>query len=80
MPIFEYVCKACGREFEEIVLGQDQTVPCPACASKKTEKLMSRCRHKSGGGGDYGAPSSGGGGGGGGGCSGCSGGSCATCH
>ncbi len=78
MPIYEYVCKACGREFEELVFGQDTEVACPACASKKTEKLMSRCRHKSSGGSDFGAPSSGGGGGGG--CAGCSGGSCATCH
>lgn len=76
MPIFEYVCKACGKEFEELVFG-NAAVTCPVCASTKTEKLMSRCRHKSGGGGgDYAAASASSGGGG---CSGCAGGNCASC-
>ena len=76
MPIYEYRCKACGVAFEELVFG-DKNPPCPACNSKRTEKLMSCCRHKTGGGGgDYAAPSSSGGGGG---CAGCSGGNCASC-
>lgn len=76
MPIFEYKCGRCGQEFEELVFGDDAPA-CPACGSKKTSKLMSRCRAKSGGDdGGSDAPSSGGGGG----CSGCSGGSCSTCH
>ncbi|EPR35678.1 regulatory protein, FmdB family [Alkalidesulfovibrio alkalitolerans DSM 16529] len=76
MPIYEFVCEKCGREFEELVFG-DARPPCPACAASDTKKLMSRCRHKSGGaGGDFAPsmPSSGGSG-----CAGCSGGSCATC-
>lgn len=78
MPIFEYACEKCGNEFEEIVFGSNDTVKCPACGSDKTGKLMSCCRHKSGGAApDLGAvpsmPSSGGG------CSGCSGGNCSTC-
>lgn len=79
MPIFEYACEKCGKEFEEIVFGDDSDVKCPACGSDKTGKLMSSCRHKSGGASfDLGAspapaPS------GGSGCSGCSGGDCSSC-
>ncbi|WP_029896710.1 FmdB family zinc ribbon protein [Desulfohalovibrio reitneri] len=76
MPIFEYKCAACGREFEELVFG-DQAPACPDCASHDTKKLMSSCRHKHGGGSsglDFTPPT-----GSGGGCSGCSGGSCSTC-
>lgn len=78
MPIFEYVCDKCGKEFEELVFG-DATPPCPKCASTKTRKLMSRCRHTSGGGGGEYAPSTPSSSGGRSGCAGCSGGSCATC-
>ena len=82
MPIFEYVCKRCKNQFEELVFSQDEQTVCPSCGSTKTEKLMSCCRSKVGsGGGDHEAPAatapsrpSGGG------CSGCSGGSCSSCH
>ncbi|MCA9090794.1 MAG: zinc ribbon domain-containing protein [Planctomycetaceae bacterium] len=40
MPIFEYRCSDCGAEFEELVRAGEQP-PCPRCASKKLEKLMS---------------------------------------
>ena len=49
MPIFEYKCDDCGREFEELVFDQDETPACPRCGSEKTGKLMSCCRFKSGG-------------------------------
>ncbi|MDO5483416.1 MAG: zinc ribbon domain-containing protein [Desulfovibrionaceae bacterium] len=75
MPIYEYSCEKCGREFEELVF-DDQPPACPHCGSAHTHKLMSRCAHCSGGSGDY-APSSSSGGGGG--CAGCSGGNCASC-
>ncbi len=77
MPIYEYHCDLCQRDFEELVF-DDKNPPCPECGGAKTHKLMSRpCRHRdSDGGGDYSAPSSGGGGG----CAGCSGGNCASCH
>jgi putative FmdB family regulatory protein len=40
MPIFEYECRACGREFELLVRTGD--VPaCPACASQDLAKLLS---------------------------------------
>lgn len=77
MPIYEYHCVDCGKEFEELVFGEE-AVRCPHCRSEKTDKLMSRCRHKSGGGSDpvgLGAsPSSGSS------CSGCTATSCSTCH
>ncbi len=84
MPIFEYRCEACGKEFEELVFG-NQDVPCPACGSTQTGKLMSRCRFKNGGGrdslGEASDPSSGSSGvSSGSSCAGCSGGNCATCH
>ncbi|MDR3641243.1 MAG: zinc ribbon domain-containing protein [Humidesulfovibrio sp.] len=81
MPIFEYSCRDCGKAFEELVLGQEEDVACPHCGSAKTEKLMSCCRSKVGGGHDAeasigsAAPAPSGGG-----CSGCSGGSCSSCH
>jgi putative FmdB family regulatory protein len=40
MPIFEYACKACGREFETLV--RAGTPPaCPDCASTELERLLS---------------------------------------
>jgi putative FmdB family regulatory protein len=43
MPIYEYRCEECGKVFEEIVSSnQIKPLPCPACTSQKTEKLMSR--------------------------------------
>lgn len=77
MPIYEYLCEDCGKEFEELVFG-DQKVRCPHCRSKKTGKLMSCCWHKSGGSSDAlgaaGSPGSGSS------CSGCTASSCSTCH
>lgn len=40
MPLFEYVCKTCGFEFEELRKASD-TVPCLKCKSV-TEKKVSR--------------------------------------
>jgi putative FmdB family regulatory protein len=40
MPIFEYECRACGHEFEQLVRTGD--VPaCPSCTSRELEKLLS---------------------------------------
>jgi putative FmdB family regulatory protein len=34
MPLFEYACRDCGREFEAIVTARTaDAVRCPACAS-----------------------------------------------
>ncbi len=47
MPIFEYVCDACGDEFELLLLGSD-TPACPACESTDITKKLSLPRVKSG--------------------------------
>lgn len=40
MPIFEYVCTACGKEFEVIV--RDSTKPqCPQCRGTKLRQKLS---------------------------------------
>jgi putative FmdB family regulatory protein len=41
MPIFEYSCKGCGKEFEALVLPTTGTPKCPACDSTDLEKLIS---------------------------------------
>lgn len=40
MPIFEYTCKSCGREFETLVR-PGTTAACPHCASTELERLTS---------------------------------------
>jgi putative FmdB family regulatory protein len=40
MPLFEYSCRACGRQFEYLTRdGQEPT--CPACESDDLQKLLS---------------------------------------
>ncbi len=41
MPIYEYVCKSCGHEFEALVLGR-KTPVCPACEGHELERRLSR--------------------------------------
>lgn len=31
MPIFEYECRACGRQFEKLLKESSGEWPCPAC-------------------------------------------------
>ena len=40
MPIFEFVCKECDQEFEELVQGTSQP-RCPSCESEELEKKLS---------------------------------------
>ncbi len=40
MPLFEYVCRSCGKPFEKLVSGALQ-VACPECASSDVEKQLS---------------------------------------
>jgi putative FmdB family regulatory protein len=40
MPIFEYRCRKCSRQFEEIVLG-GRAPACPGCGGRDLEKLVS---------------------------------------
>ncbi|VBB42797.1 FmdB family zinc ribbon protein [Desulfatiglans anilini] len=72
MPIYEYRCKACDREFEALVFSGDSQIACPHCKGTDVTRLMSACGFKS----DSGfTPSSGSSG-----CASCSGGSCSSCH
>ncbi len=42
MPIYEYKCKDCDNDFEEIVsVNTQENPPCPKCCSNNTEKKMS---------------------------------------
>ena len=42
MPIYEYKCNGCGKDFETLVMGS--FVPqCPDCKSEDLARQMSRC-------------------------------------
>ena len=44
MPIYEYECKSCGREFQALVLKRDEEreVKCDRCGAGDLRKLISR--------------------------------------
>ncbi len=42
MPIYEYTCNSCKKEFEILILGGDKPA-CPGCDSKDLSRLLSRC-------------------------------------
>lgn len=46
MPLFEYVCRACGKQFTFLsgVVAQNDEAKCPRCDSSDLQKLMSRFR------------------------------------
>jgi putative FmdB family regulatory protein len=46
MPIYEYVCKACGHEFEKLVRG-GKTPACDSCGAVDVERLFSLTTVKS---------------------------------
>ncbi|MDR3205109.1 MAG: zinc ribbon domain-containing protein [Deltaproteobacteria bacterium] len=41
MPIYEFQCLKCGREFEELVLSTREVVVCPVCGQSDCQKHMS---------------------------------------
>ncbi|MFQ5848780.1 MAG: zinc ribbon domain-containing protein [Candidatus Methylomirabilales bacterium] len=41
MPIFEYQCEACGTGFEQLVMGREASIRCPACESPQVVKQFS---------------------------------------
>lgn len=42
MPLYEYRCRECGAEFEELIgINDTAPPPCPACSSVTTEKMIS---------------------------------------
>ncbi|NTW15876.1 MAG: zinc ribbon domain-containing protein [Syntrophaceae bacterium] len=44
MPIYEFKCKKCSTIFEILFRSSNEnlTVSCPACNSKKAERLLSK--------------------------------------
>lgn len=46
MPIYEYLCRSCGREFGKLVLSEEdrKSLACPKCGGRDLERLMSRFR------------------------------------
>lgn len=40
MPIYEYACQACGKEFETLVRGSEKPA-CPGCESTRLDKKLS---------------------------------------
>ena len=43
MPIFEYECLKCGKQFEALVLPKGPAAKCPSCQSAKLEQQISLC-------------------------------------
>ena len=42
MPIYEYRCGSCKREFEHLVRSRSEKAPvCPACGKSGVEKMLS---------------------------------------
>lgn len=74
MPIYEYVCQACKKEFEAIrpVSQKDAAIPCEKCGSGDTKRKLALFHARSGGSASP-VTSSGAG------CGSCSGGNCSSC-
>ncbi|HET7342080.1 MAG TPA: zinc ribbon domain-containing protein [Methylomirabilota bacterium] len=68
MPIYEYRCRGCGKDFETYVPGASTKVSCPACASRDITRKLSVFGLKSDSGAVASSMPSGGGCCGGGGC------------
>jgi putative FmdB family regulatory protein len=42
MPIFEYLCDACGAKFEKLILRQaDEAIACPRCGQERVTRQVS---------------------------------------
>ncbi|HEX6752242.1 MAG TPA: zinc ribbon domain-containing protein [Solirubrobacterales bacterium] len=41
MPVYEFECERCGDRFEELAPSDAQSLPCPACGSGRTRRLLS---------------------------------------
>ncbi len=44
MPLYEFICDDCGKEFEKMVRFSDANQPqdCPSCKSQETHKKISK--------------------------------------
>ncbi|NLY75856.1 MAG: zinc ribbon domain-containing protein [Firmicutes bacterium] len=49
MPLYEFKCPECGREFEELCPLGATSWPCPNCKSENTIRKISRFSAKSAG-------------------------------
>ena len=43
MPMYEYLCEACGKPFDKLVrtADRDAAIACPECGSEKTARKLS---------------------------------------
>jgi putative FmdB family regulatory protein len=41
MPVYDFTCRACGHEFEQIVLPGRGPAACPECQSQDLERMLS---------------------------------------
>ena len=41
MPVYEFECAGCGGRFEELTSSGTRSLPCPACGSAQTRRLIS---------------------------------------
>ena len=41
MPIYEFSCDQCEKEFEKLVMNTSEKIACPKCKSKKVRRVMS---------------------------------------
>jgi len=41
MPLYEYICAACGTHFERYVRSWNEQISCPGCRSEVVEKQLS---------------------------------------
>ena len=41
MPLYEYACKTCEKQFEVLVRGVNETPECPACHGTALERRLS---------------------------------------
>ncbi|MFO7718401.1 MAG: zinc ribbon domain-containing protein [Desulfohalobium sp.] len=49
MPLYEYTCRDCSREFEEMApTDDDSNVRCPLCGSANVQRQISAVRCQSG--------------------------------
>lgn len=67
MPMFEFTCRECGAEFEELCTAAEVEageVACPECGAQKADKKLSVFASTGDGGGGHAGHGCGGGGGG----------------
>jgi putative FmdB family regulatory protein len=41
MPIYEYHCEDCDKDFEALLMRSSETVHCPSCGGGRLHKLIS---------------------------------------